>query len=197
MWAPDYTPTADLKHYLKIDDDADNAEIAVWIPTASRSVDDHCNRQFGKVDAPEQRAYTAWYDYDRCRWVFDIDDLQTTVGLVFSINGTPITKYTLAPANAVLKGKAWTELIVARDAEAQPTGELYEGLGTATWGWTAFPKPVVLATWLQAARLEARRGSAFGIAGSPQDGSELRLLSKLDADVAVSLRGWRRPRKVG
>lgn len=196
-WAPDYTLSPAMKAYLRIADTADDAQIATYIPTASRAVDDHCNRQFGKVDAPEQRAYTARYDYERARWVVDIDDLQTAVGLVVTVAGTAITKYTLAPVNAVAKGKAWTLLIIGADAEAQPTGEEYEVLPTATWGWTSFPPPVVHATWLQASRFNARRDSPYGIAGSPQNGSELRLLSKVDADVAVSLRGYRRPRKVG
>lgn len=196
-WAPDYTVSAAMKAYLHIADTADDAQIAVYIPTASRAVDDHCNRQFGKVDAPEQRAYTAWYDYERCRWVVDVDDLQTSAGLVVTVAGIAVTKYALAPANNVKKGKAWEELVIARDAEAQPTGEEDEVLVTATWGWTAFPPTVVHATWLQASRFAARRDSPFGVAGSPQQGSELRLLSRVDADVAVSLRGYRRSRKAG
>lgn len=197
-WAPDYTLSPALKSYLNISDTADDAQIAVYIPTASRVVDDHCNRQFGVVDAPEERAYTAWYDYDRCRWRVDIDDLQTVTGLVVTIGGTAVTAYTLAPKNAVLEGKAWEELVIGSDAEAQPSADdEYEVLATGLWGWTAVPPTVVHATWLQASRFAARRGSPFGIAGSPQQGSELRLLSRVDADVAVSLRGYRRTRKAG
>ena len=42
------------------------------------------------------------------------------------------------------------------------------------------------------ARVDAihRKGSPYGIAGSPDLGSELRLLAKLDADVAVLLRSF-------
>src|SRR5258705_6865705 len=191
MWAPDYITLVQAKNNERIKDAVDDAELAADITAASRAIDDHCNRQFGKVAAPEQRAYTAWYDYERCRWVVDIDDLQDATGFVLTIGGTAVTKYTLAPANAVLKGKAWTELIVARDAEAQPTGVQYEALATAAWGWTAFPVPVTKACRLQTSRFSARRDSPYGIAGSPQQGSELRLLSRVDPDVAVSLRGYR------
>ena len=41
----------------------------------------------------------------------------------------------------------------------------------------------------EASRWFARRNSPYGIAGSPEMGSELRLLAKLDPDVAVMLAG--------
>jgi len=55
------------------------------------------------------------------------------------------------------------------------------------WGWSAVPVPVKEATYLQASRFHSRRDSPYGIAGSPDQGSELRLLSRVDPDVAVSL----------
>ena len=61
---------------------------------------------------------------------------------------------------------------------------------TAKWGYAAVvPDAVKLACLLQASRWFARRNSPYGIAGSPEMGSELRLLAKLDADVAVMLAG--------
>lgn len=199
MWAPDYITVEQAKATARIGDDIDDDELSVDITSASRAVDDHCNRQFGAVDAPEERAYTAWYDYDSCRWRVDIDDLQDATGLVVTINGTVITKYSLAPANNVKKGKAWEEIIIARDAEAQPCGVQDEVLAEGMWGWTltGVPVPITKATRLQTSRFSARRDSPYGIAGSPQQGSELRLLNRVDPDVAVALRGYRRTRKVG
>jgi hypothetical protein len=55
------------------------------------------------------------------------------------------------------------------------------------------PAPVKLACMLQASRLVKRRDSPFGVAGSPEFGSELRLLSKLDPDVENLLRPYRIP----
>ena len=197
-WKPDYITAEQLKNYRNIDDATDDFVYAAAVTTASRAIDDHCNRQFGKTDGPQQRAYTAWYDYDEARWVVDIDDLQDATGLVVTVAGTAITVYTLAPINAVLDGKAWTQLIVGKTAEAQPCGTRGEVLITAdVWGWTAFPVPVVNAAYLQGSRFVTRRKSPYGIAGSPDTGSELRLLSRVDPDVGVSLRGLRRTRKVG
>ncbi|NIL59971.1 phage gp6-like head-tail connector protein, partial [Salinispora arenicola] len=61
---------------------------------------------------------------------------------------------------------------------------------TAPWGWPAIPTAVVLATQLQASRLLTRRDSPYGVAGSPQDGSEMRLLARVDPDVEVVLRPY-------
>jgi len=49
------------------------------------------------------------------------------------------------------------------------------------------PTTVKQATLLQASRVFARREAPFGVAGSPDMGSELRLLEKVDPDVAVML----------
>lgn len=196
-WAPDYVTLAEQKNFMRIVDAVDDVEIGIAITAASRAIDDHCNRQFGKVAAPEQRLYTAWPDYDRGRWVVDIDDLQTVVGLVVGVTAVAgVVSYDLEPINAVLEGMAWTRLSVRSDSAVQPTGAEHEMAITAPWGWTT-PVPVKQATYLQSSRFHSRRDSPYGIAGSPDQGSEMRLLSRVDPDVGVSLRAYRRSRKVG
>ena len=54
-WAPDYITTEELKASLRISDTVDDAELPAVVTAASRAIDQHCNRQFGKVDAPVQR----------------------------------------------------------------------------------------------------------------------------------------------
>jgi hypothetical protein len=79
--------------------------------------------------------------------------------------------------------------VLDADAEAAPqSSDDYEATITVKWGWTAFPVPVVNAAKLQTARFVARRDSPYGIAGSPDQGSEMRLLARVDPDVAVILR---------
>lgn len=197
-WAPDYITAVQLKHYVRVLDTDDDVEIGVAITAASRAIDDHCNRQFGKVAAPEARRYTAYYDYDRCRWVVDIDDLADVTGLVIAVTdvGT-IDSYDLEPVNAIAEGMVWTRLLIKSDSSATPTGKPNEIDMTAPWGWPAFPVPVTQAGYLQSSRFLSRRDSPYGIAGSPDQGSEMRLLSRVDPDVGVSLRRYRRPRKVG
>lgn len=194
-WAPDYTTGPDFFAYLRVGDLDDEVAGALAITSASRAVDDHCNRQFGRVDAVEQRIYPA--DYYGGRWVVDIDDLMTTTGLIVDVDGTLVPTHQLEPRNAAQIGRPWTRLVFTSDSESVPTSCGQDVLMTARWGWTAFPTQVVQATHLQASRFFSRRNSPHGIAGSPEMGSETRLLSKLDPDVAVGLRGLVRPRAVG
>lgn len=200
-WQPDYVSVAELKAWHHITDAVDDAEIALYCTGASRAVDTHTNRQFGVVAAVEERRYCAWADPEAGRWVVDVDDFQTAVGLLVkvSIAGvlTAVTLFDPLPINAAALGRPWEQLSISRDSAVQPSGIDFDVYVTALWGWTAVPTTVKLASRLQASRFAIRRESPYGIAGSPDQGSELRLLSRVDPDVGVSLNGLRRPRAVG
>lgn len=193
-WAPDYITSAELKAYTRISDAVDDAEVAQAITGASRAIDNATHRQFGQVATAEARIYTPEWDRRRGRWVVSIDDLDTTTGFALSIDGTAVTDYTLEPRNAVLKGKVWTQLVLGLDAEATPSASDPTDALSATgkWGWSTTPTAVKLANKIQSSRFLARRDSPYGVAGSPADGSELRLLARLDPDVAVSLGAYER-----
>lgn len=184
-WAPDYVDSTELKNYLRITDTADDVFIAAWVTAVSRNVDDFCGRQFGKVNSAEQRYYKPVYDRHQCAWFVEIDDLQDLTGLtVLNESGTAVTDYVLLPRNAAVKGKPYEQMrLTVR------TGELKI---TAPWGWNAVPASVKTGLFLQGARLAARRDSPFGIAGSPSEGSEVRLLAQLDPDFRTSLKPFRR-----
>ncbi len=180
-WAPDYVTSAELKSYLRITDTADDAFIALWVTTVSRNIDDHTGRQFGK-SALEDRIYEGQWDRSSCRYVYQIDDLMDVTGLeVADEDEVAVTGHVLEPRNAVAKGKPY-ERLTSTDC-----GPLTI---TALWGWNAVPSAVKTGMFLQGARLAARRDSPFGIAGSPSDGSELRLLAKLDPDFQTSLKPY-------
>jgi len=197
-WAPDYITDDELKDFVRIElaDTVDDGLIPGYITAASRAVDEHCNRQFGQLAAPDTWSFDAWPNYERGVWVVDIADLMTAADTVVVSDGT-VTTYRAEPRNAPAMGKPWTRLIIDPDtAEFAPGFDDLNVDITATWGWSAVPAPVKLATRLQASRFAARRDSPYGVAGSPDSGTEMRLLSKLDPDVAVSLRGLVRPRTV-
>jgi hypothetical protein len=198
-WAPNYITVEQLKNFARVDDDLDDVELSSAISAACRAIDGHCNRQFGKVDAPEEREYTARPNYERGLWIVDIDDLQDPTGLTIEVDGTTLTSgtYTLEPRNAVKRGKAFTRIAIHADAAAQPCGAVGEVVGLAPWGWQATPPTVVQASYLQSSRFASRRDSPYGVAGSPSTGSELRLLARVDPDVGVSLGDFRRTRRVG
>lgn len=197
-WAPDYVTSAELKSYLDITDTADDAQLALAITAASRAIDTHCGRQFGVVTAAEERFYTARWDRRRSRWVIEIDDLMSTTSFDAQVQDAEgndvgaIDDYVLEPRNAAAKGRPWTSLTVRPTSTYLPTGARDEVAVTALWGWSAVPTSVKQACLLQASRIFARRNSPYGIAGSPDDGSEMRLLARVDVDVAVILASFKR-----
>lgn len=191
-WAPDYVSTADLAAYLRIEDSVDDTELGLASSAASRAVDRYTNRQFGVVTA-EERFYTPRWDRRRCRWIVEFDDLMSETGTDYQLQDADgndvgaIDAYTLEPVNAAAEGKPWTRMVVKPTSSYTPTGIDNEAAFTAPWGWTAVPDPVEQATRLQASRFFVRRNAPFGIAGSPESGSEMRLLARVDPDVAVIL----------
>jgi uncharacterized phiE125 gp8 family phage protein len=197
-WAPDYVTSAELKAFLRISHTDDDAQVALAITAASRAVDTHAGRQFGVVASAEERFYTGRWDRRRRRWVVDLDDLMSVTGFdaqVQDADGTDlgaIDDYVLEPRNAAAKGRPWTSLTVRPDSTYKPTGLTDEIAVTALWGWSSVPTAVKEATLLQASRIFHRRTSPFGIAGSPDDGSEMRLLARVDPDVAVTLNPYKR-----
>lgn len=183
-WASDYATASQLAAFMRIGDTDDDFELTRAIAASSRAIDLACNRQFGLVAAPEARYYPARWDRRTRRYVVAIDDLMTDTDLEVEQDGAAAPGYELWPRNAAAEGRPWTELRLP-SAEHDVEFEV-----TARWGWSAVPAAVEQACLLQASRLVQRRDSPYGIAGSPQTGSELRLLARVDPDVEVSLRAY-------
>lgn len=211
-WNPLYVTVNDLADYEHITDaaqiTAETSELTRALTAASRAVDRHCSRsgvrrQFGKVAAPEERFYTPRWSTRRGRWVVTVDDFQTTTGLVVNLDldddGTysdAVTGSRTLPLNASAEGLPWTQLVLPESVNGTLCGSEGEVSVTALWGWTTVPVPVEEATLLQASRLYKRGDAPFGIAGSGDAGGEMRLLAKVDPDVAVSLAYYRRNDRV-
>lgn len=197
-WAPDYLTLAEAKAYLGVTDAVDDVQIAGWITAASRAIDKRCNRQFGSV-AATARTYrrVPYYDPLSGMWVLDVDDVQTNAGL--TVNGVAYASSgaLLLPDNAPADGRPWTQLGFTAWPFPQYPGVTQSNVVVAAWGWTAVPAQVVAACKLQINRWNARRDSPMGVAGSPDQGSELRLLAKLDPDVSTTLMGLSRRRRAG
>lgn len=202
-WAPDYITGDELKAFVRIDDELDDAQIGMAITAASRAIDRATRRQFGRADQEVERFYTAKLDPVLNRMVVEIDDLMASSGL--QVHTDPdgdetfpnlVTSYTLRPRNAPADGMPWTELVVGRGTSVSfpdtPDGVRVTG----HFGWNQIPEAVKEACALQASRLLSRRDAPFGVAGSPAAGSEVRLLAKLDPDVDVVIAPYRRFRVV-
>jgi hypothetical protein len=198
-WSPDYITTADLKLYLGIGDAVDDVQLAIWCTAASRAIDKRCNRQFGQVAAPVARTYrkTPVLNPGTGLYELEIDDVQTSAGLLVAGVAYASSGAVLLPDNAPANGRPWTRLgFTTYPTESYP-GSPATTVVTAQWGWTAVPAQVVGAARLQANRWNKRRNAPFGIAGSPEQGSEMRLLARLDPDVGTALAGLSRRRMVG
>lgn len=200
-WAPDYITTDQLGRFLRAVDQADDDELADAVAGASRAVDKDTYRQFGKTDAPEVRTFKPTWSRSRGMWVVECDDFHTVptaITVDTARNGTylgtvePVEFAALLPANAAQKNRPWEALALRSGSGVALYGVADEVRVMTTWGWSAVPSTVVTATKLQAARIHARRSAPFGVAGSPDSGSELRLLAKVDADVHVMLTDYRR-----
>lgn len=198
-WAPDYCSAADLKAYVRVADDLDDAQVTLAVSAASRAIDKACGRQFGKVDAAESRYYTAVRDRSRRRWVIDIDDLSTLDGVTVKFDGDDdgtygdlIDEVQAKPVNAAVLGLPFTQLVVHPNSTTQPTGREDAVEVRGAFGWPAVPVAIKQATLLQASRLLWRRDAPAGVSGSPDGPGEVRLLAKVDPDVAVLVRPFYR-----
>lgn len=189
-WAPDYATPAQLKSWIRVADNADDVEVATVITAASRAIDAVCGRQFGQVGVAEARTYPAVYSRHARGWLVEIDDLQTTTSFSMTIDGTSYTDYTLGPVNALVRGRVYTQLALSEPSWGYSAACETNVVVTALWGWSAVPTTVLQALKVQGHRLLARRDSPFGVAGSPDQGSELRLLSRVDPDVELMLKPY-------
>ena len=194
-WAPAYATPSELAHYNGDAAATDTAELTLAVDTASRSVDRACGRQFGALDEPQARYYTARYDASCRQWVIDTDDFATTDGMVVEHVGpqydSALAGYLPSPVNAVVNGRVWTSLVIGSGAAVVPNVSENGVRITAKWGWPSVPPAVKLATLIQASRLYARRNAPFGIAGN-LDVGEMRLLDRLDVDLMTSVRPYAR-----
>ena len=198
-WAPDYVSAADLAAYLRDPLADDLTEYGVWATAASRAIDKRCNRQFGQLAAPAARVYRRppVYDPTTALWLLEIDDVQDMTGML--VNGVAFASSgaVLLPANAPSDSQPWQRIGFTTEPTWSYPGAPVIYTITARWGWAAVPSQVVAAVKLQANRWNKRRDSPYGIAGSPDQGSEMRLLAKLDPDVSTTLAGLSRRRRVG
>jgi hypothetical protein len=182
-WDLSYVDTETFLEYVSGEydvDDPDTAEADGAVAAASRAIDLYTRRQFGVSEAPEVRQYRARRTGLYGGWVLDIDDLHQDATAAVLVDGlVPAVAPMFWPLNRPIKTRM------------EVTGSGLYAV-TAVWGWPDVPATIVQATNLQAARFFKRRDAPFGVAGSPDSGSEVRLLERVDPDVAVMCKAYRR-----
>jgi hypothetical protein len=189
--------------------DPDSALELLALESAARAIDRACDRRFAVTAAQASaRTFTAQFLQSRDplgyspypqlrRHVVDIDDLADTTGMTVEFDTTgnggynlATTAYRTGPANAASRGLPFTRLLF--DSGTYPPLNDEGVRVTAKWGWAAVPTTIQNANLIQAARFLKRRDAAFGISGSPEMQGEIRLLAKLDPDVAIMVGAFRR-----
>jgi hypothetical protein len=193
-----YASLAELKAVMGISDTSEDAALQLALDAATELIDEHCNRTFQVPSDVSTRYYTA-----TSTTRVEIDDVYTTTGLVVSSYNVAVPAavpyvsggYELGPRNALAHGKPYTFLTYTSIWPlAYPGYFSVRDMAiavTARFGFAA-AVPVVIeqACILQANRIFARRGSPYGVAGGVDTGSEVRLLARVDPDVAVLLRPY-------
>lgn len=177
-----YASVTNLAEHLRIPDAMDDSSLEVALQAAKSQIDEWCRRTFDPVDPEEdptsERVYTV-RGYD----VYT-DDLVAVDSV--ELDGTAVDDYDLEPANNLAVGRPYQQLVFPTPLRGKITV-------TGWFGWPALPVPVKQAAILQAARLSQRRNAQFGVATVPGlDGSGMRLLAKLDADVELLLAPYRK-----
>jgi Flp pilus assembly protein TadG len=182
-----YCTLADVKAALRITDTLDDSLIENSINSASRMIDQYCNRYFYSTAAGEVRYYQATDGYT-C-WIDDVQSVSnlktsSTDPLIFDTTWA-IGDYQLQPSNGKANGSySPFTCIVATDNYLFPVwAEIALVQVTGQFGWAVTPDPIKFATIIQASRLFKRLESPLGVAGVSDMGI-MRVGSNMDGDVA-------------
>ena len=200
-----YATLADVKAAARITDSVDDALLETSVETASRMIDEYCERRFF-TNGTETRTYAPDDPY-----VLTIDDVagaSLTLKTSSALNGTfdqtwvAGTDYQAEPTTRIVSGIAWpaTQLraigsYVFTAPGAYPVnffGIPDSAQVTAVFGFgTAVPTQIKHATILLALRQFKRYDSPTGVIGFGDFGP-VRVGSRLDPDVAMILNPFRR-----
>lgn len=190
-----YVSRNDVKNALGLGTAAmtpEDDEIDQVVNSVSRAIDDACGRFFYSA------AGTVLYTAEDFLYL-PIDDFSAITAVVIDEQNTGTPNVTLTTGTdyrpegtSAIPGFPYTAIrITSFGTKTLPVG-VTEGVSVqGTRGFAAVPQPIVAATLLQCVRTHARRNSPYGVAGSP-DGGIIRLLSRLDPDVELMIRPYRR-----
>ena len=190
-----YCTLQDVKDALRVQDSVDDTILELHIETASRQIDDICERVFYSTAAQTR------YFVPRDSFVCEIDDLVTLTTLKTSSAADKVydvtwaaKDYQLEPVNGIAGGMSmpWTQIRAVDDywfplANGETTVEV-----TGTFGWSSVPVPIKLATVMLAMRLYKRMDSPLGVAGVGDIG--VIRVSRIDPDIDALISPFKKAR---
>ena len=191
-----YATLAEAKASLGITDSTDDAAIQSCLDAADQLINNYVDTKVGfGVTTSQTRYYTA----QRFDFVLT-DPIVTVTALATDINGTgnytqtwSANDYVLAPRNAALDSRPYTEIDTSPFSTAQlnfPTGYL-EVKVTGTFGWPSVPAAVKQAALIQTGAIFASRTAPFGAVGGESLGGVLRMSAALHPEARALLEAYR------
>ncbi len=189
-----YCDLNDVKRSLSIGtaDTMDDTLLELCIESASRAIDNLCERVFfsgtaTRVFVPDD-AYMVRIDDLR-----QITTLKTSdeANAVFDITWAN-TDYQLQPLNGNINGTTWpyTSILAVGDYLFPTVGGEATVQVTGVWGWPSVPTAIKQATILQSARYFKRSDSPMGVAGF--DAMGVVRLARIDPDIATLIEPYQR-----
>lgn len=168
-----YATQTELKGYMGDSESTDNDKYDDALETASRGIEQYCQRQFNLASSATARVY-----YPDSDILTAVDDF-TAITSIKTDNGNDgtfeitwaSTDYQLEPLNGVYGGESgwpyWKIRAVGSYRFPCVTTTNRAPLEvTATWGWAAVPAPVKQACLLLASEaFKLAREAPFGVAG--------------------------------
>lgn len=189
-----YCTLQQLKDSLRITDNVDDTMLELAIETASRQIDDHCERVFYSSSATR-------YYVPRDSFVCETDDIVSITTLksssaadgVYDVTWTS-SDYQTEPVNGVAGGivSPVTQLRAVGDYLWPRSGEEVTVQVVGTFGWSAVPTAIKYATILLSSRLFKRMDSPLGVAGIGDIG--VIRVSRIDPDIDALIAPFKKMR---
>lgn len=189
-----YCTLQQLKDSLRITDNVDDTMLELAIETASRQIDDYCERVFYTTSGTR-------YYAPRDNYVCETDDIVsiTTLKSSSAANGVyditwATTDYQTEPLNGIAGGIA--SPITHLRAVDDYLFPLQSGETTVqvvgVFGWSAVPTAIKYATLLLSSRLFKRMDSPLGVAGIGDLG--VIRVSRIDPDIDALIAPFKKMR---
>jgi hypothetical protein len=189
-----YATLAELKSSLGITDSVDDTPLQAVLDATDNLINNFCDTKVGFGQTASQTRY-----YTTNSILYVITDPIVSVSELKTDNtgmGTwdvtwNSTDYILAPKNAALDSRPYTE-IDTNVAQVQLFPTRYIGVKvTGVFGWPSVPPAVKQAELIQAGAVWASRTSPFGVIGSADLGGILRQNRALHPEAQILLEPYR------
>jgi hypothetical protein len=191
-----YATLAELKASLAITDSTDDTPLQSCLDAADQLINNYVDTKVGFGQTASQ---TRYYTAQRFDYVLT-DPIVSVSAIATDINGDgtyaqtwSANDYVLAPRNAALDGRPYTEIDTSPFSSAVlnfPTGYL-ETRVTAVFGWPSVPAAVKQAALIQAGAIWASRTAPFGAIGGESLGGVIRMSAALHPEARALLDAYR------